>query len=94
MNRSESLPAEPAEPAQSDAPADAPAGEWVLVNGRRAALPATGRLADLLLEMDVTSQTKGVAVALNDDLVPRGQWSGQALQPGDRIEVVRAVQGG
>jgi sulfur carrier protein len=94
MNRSESLPTEPAEPAPSDALADAPAGKWVVVNGRRAALPATGRLADLLLEMDVTAQTKGVAVALNDELVPRGQWAAQALQPGDRVEVVRAVQGG
>ncbi len=37
---------------------------------------------------------RGVAVAVNDDVVPRGAWSGTRLRAGDRVEVLRAAQGG
>ncbi|WP_022886890.1 sulfur carrier protein ThiS [Glaciibacter superstes] len=36
----------------------------------------------------------GVAVALNAAVVPRSQWSTTALNPGDDIEIITAVQGG
>lgn len=35
----------------------------------------------------------GVAVAVNSEVVPRDQWD-RALADGDRVEIVRAVQGG
>ncbi len=37
---------------------------------------------------------QGVAVALNDAVVPRGSWPTTVVAPGDRVEVVTAVQGG
>ena len=40
------------------------------------------------------SDRPGVAVAVNDTLVPRGAWPATALQAGDRVEIVVAVQGG
>jgi sulfur carrier protein len=40
------------------------------------------------------SGSTGVAVAVNDDVVPRASWSTTALRPGDRVEVLTAVQGG
>ncbi|HXD28902.1 MAG TPA: sulfur carrier protein ThiS [Arthrobacter sp.] len=36
----------------------------------------------------------GLAVAVNDDVVPRSSWAGTRLQPGDRVELLSAVQGG
>jgi sulfur carrier protein len=36
----------------------------------------------------------GIAVAVNGIVVPRGQWTRTELRAGDRIEIVRAVQGG
>ncbi|MCU6481622.1 sulfur carrier protein ThiS [Arthrobacter sp. A2-55] len=36
----------------------------------------------------------GVAVARNQNIVPRSQWAGTTLEPGDDVEVVTAVQGG
>lgn len=39
-------------------------------------------------------ETKGVAVALNEVVIPRSRWDETALSPGDRIELVVAVQGG
>ncbi|HEV2310652.1 MAG TPA: sulfur carrier protein ThiS [Acidimicrobiia bacterium] len=37
---------------------------------------------------------RGVAVALNEDVVPRGDWPRTRLRAGDRVEVLRAAQGG
>ncbi|GAB3913035.1 hypothetical protein GCM10011575_21420 [Microlunatus endophyticus] len=36
----------------------------------------------------------GIAVAVNGIVVPRGQWPRTDLHAGDRIEIVKAVQGG
>ncbi|MGP5072714.1 sulfur carrier protein ThiS [Arthrobacter rhombi] len=36
----------------------------------------------------------GLAAAVNDEVVPRSAWAGTPLQPGDRIELLSAVQGG
>jgi sulfur carrier protein len=37
---------------------------------------------------------KGYAMALNGALVRRDKWQGTALADGDRVEIVRAMQGG
>lgn len=42
----------------------------------------------------VTTAKRGVAVAVNETVVPRGSWSGTALDDGDRVEILTAVQGG
>lgn len=36
----------------------------------------------------------GVAVAVNDTVVPRTEWATTRLDDGDRVEVLTAVQGG
>jgi len=64
------------------------------VNGEARPMPVEGRLMALLRDMDIDAQTKGVAVAVNDEIVPRVWWETTNLRPGDRVEVVRAVQGG
>lgn len=37
---------------------------------------------------------KGVAVAINGEVVPRSAWGERALRTDDRVEVLRAVGGG
>jgi len=37
---------------------------------------------------------RGVAVAVDGEVVPRGDWPGTALRDGQRVEVLHAVQGG
>lgn len=36
----------------------------------------------------------GLAVAVDGEVVPRGEWEGTALREGQRVEVLQAVQGG
>jgi sulfur carrier protein len=50
-------------------------------------------LDDLLTTLGQT-QTRGLAVAINDVVVPRAEWSTHAVQPHDRLTLIRATQGG
>ena len=36
----------------------------------------------------------GIAVAVNEEVVPRSRWRAAVLQAGDRVEVLTAAQGG
>ncbi len=47
----------------------------------------------LLERLDIT-QRKGVAVAVNDAVVPKSQWATHAVADGDRVEIIKATQGG
>ena len=57
-------------------------------------LPVTDLVARLLPDLVVDGAPQGVAVALDDAVVPRGAWPTTTVRPGDRVEVVTAVQGG
>jgi sulfur carrier protein len=64
----------------------------VTVNGQARALPAGLTLDQLVATF--TTAPSGVAAAVNEDVVPRGQWAATRLGEGDRVEVLTAVQGG
>jgi len=50
-------------------------------------------LAELLTALGQT-QTRGLAVAINDVVVPRAAWPTHAVRPHDRLTLIRATQGG
>ncbi|MEI7926847.1 MAG: sulfur carrier protein ThiS [Chloroflexota bacterium] len=60
------------------------------VNGEARALPAGTTVADLV----PAEWKQGVAVARNDEIVPRATWATTPVAEGDAIEIVRPVQGG
>jgi len=51
-------------------------------------------LQKLLRVFDLKGSEKGVAVAVNDAVVAREQWSDYRLNAEDRVEIIRATQGG
>ncbi len=54
----------------------------------------TETVADLVRSHLPDSGSRGVAVAVNAAVVPRGEWSRHRLLDGDAVEIVTAVQGG
>jgi sulfur carrier protein len=64
----------------------------IVVNGERRAGAET--VGDLLGQLGLGADARGVAVAVDGEVVPRSQWSGWALTDGARVEVVGAIQGG
>ncbi len=49
-------------------------------------------IADLLDRLDLPR--RGVAVAVDAEVVPRGEWPTHVIPEGANVEVVTAVQGG
>ncbi|MCP4003223.1 MAG: sulfur carrier protein ThiS [bacterium] len=49
-------------------------------------------ILSLLEQFDL--QGRRVAVAVNDEIVPRSRYCEVKLSPGDRVEVIQAVGGG
>ncbi|MFD0421823.1 sulfur carrier protein ThiS [Streptomyces parvus] len=64
----------------------------VSVNGEPRTLDAGTALDRLVATL--TAAPSGVAAAVNESVVPRGQWATTTLGDGDRVEVLTAVQGG
>ena len=58
---------------------------------QEAVVPCT--VAEALARLDLTSP-RGLAVAVNDTVVPRAEWAAHPLQPNDRLTLIRATQGG
>ena len=49
---------------------------------------------DLLAGEGIAMDGGGLAVALNENVIPRGAWATTRLKPDDRVEIVRIVRGG
>jgi sulfur carrier protein len=64
----------------------------VLVNGTPTELAGGATVASILETLDVPD--RGVAVAVDAEVVPRGEWPAHELNEGARVEVLRAIQGG
>lgn len=66
----------------------------VVLNGVQAELSAGSTVASALESLDLPGAGRGVAVAVDAEVVPRGQWAATELHEGARVEILRAIQGG
>jgi sulfur carrier protein len=66
----------------------------VELNGKPAELPEEATVADAVERLGVDGESRGIAVAVDGEVVRRVEWERAALREGQTVEVVRAVQGG
>ena len=64
----------------------------ILLNGEPREEPAELTVAQLLARLEMPP--RGIAVELNQQVVPRSRHAEQKLRDGDRIEIVSLVGGG
>jgi len=64
------------------------------LNGEPRELPADATLADAVRESGAGDGARGVAVALDGEVVPRAEWDATLLAEGRSVEVLAAIQGG
>jgi sulfur carrier protein len=69
------------------------ADDSLLVNDVEHRVPSPPTLAALLGGMGLAGQ-RGVAAAVNGEVVPRSGWTGRAVGRSDRVVVIRPAQGG
>jgi len=66
----------------------------IVLNGSEREIPG-GATVDQAVSAAVASGARtGLAVAVEGEVVPRGDWERTALAEGQRVEVLHAVQGG
>lgn len=66
----------------------------VTLNGETREVPADATVTGALELIGVPADGRGLAVAVDGVVVPRGTWERTELSDGAKIEVVVAVQGG
>jgi sulfur carrier protein len=66
----------------------------VLLNGETAELADGATVQAAVETLDLPASGRGVAVAVDAEVVPRTQWDTHELNDGARVEVLRAIQGG
>ena len=66
----------------------------VLLNGEAADLADGATVRAAVDALDLPAAGRGVAVAVDAEVVPRTEWESHELQEGARVEVLRAIQGG
>ncbi|HEU4656260.1 MAG TPA: sulfur carrier protein ThiS [Capillimicrobium sp.] len=66
----------------------------IRVNGREREAAPGATVAQLVAELGVPAGGRGVAVALDGEVVPRGAWERTPVPDGAAVEIVTAVQGG
>ena len=51
-------------------------------------------IAELLVDLGVEDRARGVAVAVDGEIVPRAEWDERRINEGERVEALSAMQGG
>lgn len=63
------------------------------LNGRVVEIGTDATVADAV-QASGAEQRRGVAVAVEGEVVPRSEWETTRLRAGQQVEVLHAVQGG
>ena len=66
----------------------------VVLNGTDRQLPDGATVADAVRAVGAPKDGRGVAAAVDGEVVPRGEWGARELAANERVEVLQAVQGG
>jgi sulfur carrier protein len=66
----------------------------ISLNGKHSDLRAGETVADVLARLGLALDARGVAVAVDGEVVPRASWGSYALCADARVEVLTAMQGG
>jgi sulfur carrier protein len=66
----------------------------ISVNGQDCDMHAGETVAAALARLELSPDSRGVAVAVDGEVVPRAQWQSFTLGEHARVEVLTAMQGG
>ena len=65
----------------------------VHINGQPARIADAATIIDIVRGQGLDPKARGIAVALNESILPSARWEATVLAAGDRIEIVKAFAG-
>jgi sulfur carrier protein len=66
---------------------------FVYVNSNRQELPDQAKITTLFEALNIASQ-RGIAIAINNEVIPKAEWEAYQLQADDKLTLIKATQGG
>lgn len=66
----------------------------IKLNGEELIIYDKISLYDFVISRSNNTEPKGVAVALNEMIIPKSKWNDTMINENDSVEIVHAVQGG
>lgn len=65
----------------------------IYINNKVQEIESDNKITDALNLLNLTSR-QGVAVAVNNNIIPKAEWDNYILQAEDKITLIKAAQGG
>jgi sulfur carrier protein len=66
----------------------------LILNGQEQEFPKQISVAELVAEQGLAPDARGVAIAVDAEVLPRSAWGSTRLREGQKVELVAAIQGG
>jgi sulfur carrier protein len=66
----------------------------IRLNGQESDVQPGETIAAVLRRLDLSPDARGIAVAVDGEVVPRAGWETYVVSDAARIEVLTAIQGG
>ncbi|GAB6065083.1 sulfur carrier protein ThiS [Aquifex pyrophilus] len=66
----------------------------IILNGEEKEIPRELTVMELLNELGIKFREIGLAVAINEEVVPKSEYNTRKVKEGDKVEVVQLVGGG
>jgi len=66
----------------------------IILNGEEREIPKEMSVMELLKELGIQFREVGLAVAINEEVVPKSEYERRKVKEGDRVEIVHLVGGG
>ena len=66
----------------------------IILNGQSSDLRGGESVLAAMQQLGLPADARGVAVAVDGEVIPRAQWEDVRLSEGTRVEVLSAMQGG
>jgi sulfur carrier protein len=69
-------------------------GMEIIINNQKKQLGSDNITVQQLLNMEIPKKQKGIAIAINNMVVPKIQWEETTINHNDNIIIIKATQGG
>ncbi|MCL5029479.1 MAG: sulfur carrier protein ThiS [Bacteroidetes bacterium] len=65
----------------------------IFINDKEYSYPEQKKLISVLQELDLVT-LQGIAVAINNIVIPKAEWDNYPIKDDDKIIIIKAAQGG
>ena len=64
------------------------------INNQTKQFPLDSLTVQALLDIEIPEKQNGIALAINNTVIPKYEWNSHFLKPTDNILIISATQGG